>query len=39
MNQNIENNSEEFTLKEQLIIGAIATLVIILLMGVEGLLS
>lgn len=38
MNQNIENNSE-FTLKEQLIIGAIATLVIILLMGVEGLLA
>ena len=39
MNQNIENNSEEFTLKEQLIFGAIATLVIILLMGVEGLLA
>lgn len=39
MNQNIENNREEFTLKEQLIIGAIATLVIILLMGVEGLLA
>lgn len=39
MNQNIENNREEFTLKEQLIIGAIATLVIILLMGVEGLLT
>lgn len=39
MNQNIENNSEKFTLKEQLIIGAIATLVIILLMGVEGLLA
>ena len=39
MNQNIENNSEEFTLKEKLIIGAIATLVIILLMGVEGLLA
>lgn len=39
MNQNIENSHEEFTLKEQLIIGAIATLVIILLMGVEGLLA
>ena len=39
MNQNIENKSEEFTLKEQLIIGAIATLIIILLMGVEGLLA
>lgn len=38
MDKNI-NNNEEFTLKEQLIIGAIATVVIILLMGVEGLLA
>jgi hypothetical protein len=38
MDKNI-NNNEEFTLKEQLIIGAIATVVIILLMGVESLLA
>jgi len=38
MDKNI-NNNVEFTLKEQLIIGAIATVVIILLMGVEGLLA
>lgn len=34
---NIQN--EELTLKEQLIYGAIATLAIIILMGVEGLLA
>ena len=38
MDKNI-NNNEEFTLKEQLIIGAIATVVIILLMGVESLMA
>ncbi len=38
MDKNI-NNNEEFTLKEQLIIGAIASVVIILLMGIEGLLA
>jgi competence protein ComGC len=38
MDKNI-NNNEEFTLKEQLIIGAIASVVIILLMGVESLLA
>jgi hypothetical protein len=38
MDKNI-NKNEEFTLKEQLIIGAIATVVIILLMGVESLLA
>jgi hypothetical protein len=38
MDKNI-NNNVEFTLKEQLIIGAIATVVIILLMGVESLLA
>lgn len=38
MDKNI-NNNEEFTLQEQLIIGAIATVVIILLMGVESLLA
>jgi len=39
---NKEQNSiqnEELTLKEQLIYGAIATLAIIILMGVEGLLA
>lgn len=34
---NIQN--EELTLKEKLIYGAIATLAIIILMGVEGLLA
>lgn len=36
-----ENNiqNEELTLKEQLIYGVIATLAIIILMGVEGLLA
>lgn len=38
MDKNI-NNNEEFTLKEQLIIGAIASVVIILLTGIEGLLA
>ena len=38
MDKNI-NNNDEFTLKEQLIIGAIASVVIILLMGIEGLLA
>ncbi len=38
MDKNI-NKNEEFTLKEQLIIGAIATVVIVLLMGVESLLA
>ena len=38
MDKNI-NKNVEFTLKEQLIIGAIATVVIILLMGVESLLA
>ena len=38
MDKNI-NNNVEFTLKEKLIIGAIATVVIILLMGVESLLA
>ncbi len=38
MDKNI-NNNDEFTLKEQLIIGAIASVVIILLMGVESLLA
>ena len=38
MDKNI-NNNDEFTMKEQLIIGAIASVVIILLMGVESLLA
>ena len=38
MDKNI-NNNDEFTLKEQFIIGAIASVVIILLMGVESLLA
>ena len=38
MDKNI-NNNDEFTLKEQLIIGVIASVVIILLMGVESLLA
>lgn len=40
MNENKNNiQSEELTLKEQLIYGALATLAIIILMGVEGLLA
>lgn len=40
MTQNKNNiQNEELTLKQQLIYGAIATLAIIILMGVEGLLA
>ena len=40
MNENKNNiHSEELTLKEKLIYGALATLAIIILMGVEGLLA